>query len=416
MGRISCLGMSDEGPEAPYEAGPGISWEMRSVELFTGAGGLALGLERAGFRSSLMVEWDDHAYATIKANSDVGGPTSRWPLRHCDVRDVGFDALGEVDLVAGGPPCQPFSIAGKHRGYNDPRDMWPHAIRAVREACPRAFLFENVRGLARASFSTYLQYIVERLRRPMVVIKTRESWHEHLARLLRVNLADGDGPTYRVGVHKINAADYGAPQKRHRVVIVGRRNDLDLDWQFPSPTHSQEALLWEQFVTGEYWNRHGISRPSRIEKEPRLAFGLGSDRPKLKPWVTVRDAVADLPEPTTDGKGVIGNHKFQPGARVYAGHTGSALDEPAKALKAGDHGVPGGENMMVLANGSVRYFTVRESARLQGFPDNFVFPGSWTESMRQLGNAVPVPMATAIARSLAEAMRAKRSKSRRRAA
>ncbi len=82
---------------------------------------------------------------------------------------------------------------------------------------------------------------------------------------------------------------------------------------------------------------------------------------------------------------------------MYKGHTGSPLDEPAKTLKAGDHGVPGGENMFVYPNGDIRYFTVRESARLQTFPDDFIFHGSWTESMRQLGNAVPVTLANIVA-------------------
>ena len=97
---------------------------------------------------------------------------------------------------------------------------------------------------------------------------------------------------------------------------------------------------------------------------------------------------------------MFANHKLQGGARSYPGHTGSPLDEPAKTLKAGDHGVPGGENMLRTPSGSVRYFSIRESARLQTFPDDFVFHGSWTESMRQLGNAVPVALAEIVARSV----------------
>jgi DNA (cytosine-5)-methyltransferase 1 len=112
--------------------------------------------------------------------------------------------------------------------------------------------------------------------------------------------------------------------------------------------------------------------------------------PTELPWVTVRDKLMGLGEP--DGKR---NHVSQLGARVYPGHTGSPLDLPAKALKAGDHGVPGGENMMVRDDGSVRYFTKREAARLVGLPDDFEFPRSWSESMRQMGNAVPVPLALA---------------------
>lgn len=117
-------------------------------------------------------------------------------------------------------------------------------------------------------------------------------------------------------------------------------------------------------------------------------------------WRTVRDAIKGLSDPHE--KNTHKNHFFQPGAKSYPGHTGSPLDEPAKALKAGDHGVPGGENMLRHSNGKVRYFSVRESARIQTFPDDYIFSGSWTESMRQLGNAVPVALARAVAQSVAD--------------
>jgi DNA (cytosine-5)-methyltransferase 1 len=357
-----------------------------------------------------MVEWDDDAYATLKANARPDGPTYGWPIHHGDVRDVTFRGLGEISLVAGGPPCQPFSIGGKHRGPDDPRDMWPQVIRAVRELAPQAFLFENVRGLARAAFADYLRYIVQRLRRPAMVAKQGENWEEHLSRLERLSANDGDGLLYRVEVHKVNAADYGAAQKRHRVIIVGVRADLGIDWSFPAPTHSREALIWDQFVTGDYWHRHGVplefrASPSSGNRQLGMKIDDLSNKPDTKPWTTVRDVIADLPDPETSRDCKISNHRFQPGARSYTGHTGSPLDEPAKALKAGDHGVPGGENMLVRVDGSIRYFTIRESARLQGFPDDFIFPGSWTEAMRQLGNAVPVSMATAVGSSLSNALR-----------
>ena len=121
-------------------------------------------------------------------------------------------------------------------------------------------------------------------------------------------------------------------------------------------------------------------------------------------WRTVRDAFAGLPDPKAAQAVGVANHRFQPGAKKYPGHTGSDLDWPAKTLKAGDHGVPGGENMIAFADGSVRYFTVCESARLQTFPDWYVFPSSWTESMRQIGNAVPVTLARIIGSSVADTL------------
>ncbi|MDO8753325.1 MAG: DNA cytosine methyltransferase, partial [Anaerolineales bacterium] len=206
---------------------------------------------------------------------------------------------------------------------------------------------------------------------------------------------------YDVVVVLVNAADYGAPQKRHRVIVAGLRKDFGVRLTPPKPTHSRESLLWDQWVTGEYWKRHGISSPSEklmLSSDRAVVSRLKENlfEPTEKPWVTVRDALMGLGEP--NGKS---NHIFQPGARIYPGHTGSPLDQPAKALKAGDHGVPGGENMMVLDNGAVRYFSIRESARLQGLPDTYEFPRSWSESMRQLGNAVPSQLSEAVGRWMA---------------
>jgi DNA (cytosine-5)-methyltransferase 1 len=112
----------------------------------------------------------------------------------------------------------------------------------------------------------------------------------------------------------------------------------------------------------------------------------------------------DLPDPERQPTASTkhSNHRFQPGAKSYPGHTGSPLDEPAKTLKAGVHGVPGGENMLLRPDGTVRYFTVRESARLQTFPDDYCFTSSWTEAMRQIGNAVPVTLANLIGNNVAD--------------
>ena len=118
--------------------------------------------------------------------------------------------------------------------------------------------------------------------------------------------------------------------------------------------------------------------------------------------MTLREAISDLPEPRPYEDPPDGLfHRMQPGARAYPGHTGSPLDLPAKTLKAGVHGVPGGENMIAFPNGLVRYFTVREAARVQTFPDTWRFTGSGSETMRQLGNAVPVRLAVTLPESIA---------------
>lgn len=377
---------------------------MRSLELFSGAGGLALGLCASGFRHELMVEWDAHACRSILHNKSNGvSPVRDWPLLEADVRGVDYSRYADrIELVAGGPPCQPFSIAGKHRGALDARDMWPEAIRAVREIRPRAFLFENVRGLLRSSFADYLRYIVAYLSLPGSVRRDGETWAEHLARLDRQIKRTAVDLRYRVEVYPIDAANYGAAQNRKRVIFVGIRDDLPAMFGFPKPTHSKEALEWDQSSRGTYWDLHEVPRRQR----PTVLRPSTLVPPAEKPWRTVRDAIADLPEPQP-GEIVVANHRYQPGAKSYIGHTGSPLDQPAKALKAGDHGVPGGENMLRRHDGSVRYFTVREAARLQGFPDDYEFPDNvvWSEAMRQLGNAVPMQLAEAVAKAVAETIR-----------
>lgn len=370
---------------------------MQSAELFAGCGGLALGMSRAGFRHQHMAEFDQDAVATVLHNKAKGVEHVRdWPMGLQDVRDIDWKKLTSLDLVSGGPPCQPFGIGGKKHGQDDLRDMWPEAIRAVREAKPRLILFENVRNLAGPRFRPYLEWIVSHLERPGMIRKSEESHADHRARLA----ASRSRKEYNVVWQLVNAADFGAAQIRHRVLIFGIRSDLDV---FPTPmmpTHSRDRLLWEQYITGRYWERHGLKRrrtPVLQLDRARVELLKGATaEPATAPWVSVRDALGGLGEP--NGKR---NHILQIGARVYPGHTGSPLDLPAKALKAGDHGVPGGENMMVRDDGSVRYFTTREAARLVGLPDEYEFPRSWTESMRQLGNAVPAPLGAAAGRWLA---------------
>lgn len=381
---------------------------MKAIELFAGAGGLALGSAAAGFKHELVLEWNKDACRTIRENINRGfSSVSSWKLIEGDVRAYSFSGTDGIDLVAGGPPCQPFSIGGKHKGNQDHRNLFPEVVRAVRETQPKAILVENVRGLLREKFAKFFEYVCLQLTYPELTQKRNEQWTEHLSRLEKLHTSGKcRGLSYNVVYRCVNAADYGVAQKRFRVLIVGFRSDLGISWSFPEPTHSAEALLHSQFVSGEYWERHRVpkrKRPSLPDAQKRRVEKLKSVLfpPQEKPWRTVRDALVDLPEPKAGIEHPdYYNHVLNLGARIYPGHTGSPLDEPAKTLKAGDHGVPGGENMMARPDGSVRYFTVRESARLQSFPDDYVFQGSWTEAMRQIGNAVPVRLGEAITTSI----------------
>ncbi|NOK17518.1 DNA cytosine methyltransferase [Corallococcus carmarthensis] len=385
---------------------------MDSIELFTGAGGLALGTHLAGFHHRGLMEWNDDACDTLRRNAKLNAlpGISEWRVHQSDVRIVPFDHFGAVDLVAGGPPCQPFSLGGKHRAQDDSRNMFPEFVRAVRELRPRAFILENVKGLLRQSFSNYFEYIKLQLEYPTITKKRDEEWTDHRNRLEEVRTKGRhSGLKYNVVSELLNAADYGVPQTRERVFVVGFRSDTDLEWHFPEPTHSLDALKWEQFITKEYWKRHRIRAPKNepVSLGVKLSDLEQGGPLKTKPWRTVRDAIAGLPDPIAgrDAKG-ISNHRLNPGARVYPGHTGSPIDLPSKTLKAGVHGVPGGENMIAYPDGSVRYLTVREAARIQTFPDTWLFEGSWSEAMRQLGNAVPVDLAAVVANSVAAKLNA----------
>lgn len=387
---------------------------MRSVELFAGAGGLAIGMAKAGFHHAAVVEWNADACETFRENQRHRTHlVDQWPLHEGDVRGFDYSALtGDVMVVSGGPPCQPFSMGGKHRGHLDERDMFPEAVRAVRELRPKAFIFENVKGLKRETFATYFEYIRLQLMYPDLRRRAGDAWREHCHRLEKHHTANHGGAEYNVVAEVLNAANYGVPQRRERVFIVGFRSDLGVGWSFPKATHSAEGLLRSKWISGDYWERHELAKKRRPTLEDRLRARIERLRSGelfeegRAPWLTVRDAISDLPDPERYPNNDIPNHRHNPGARSYKGHTGSRLDEPSKTLKAGDHGVPGGENMLARVDGTVRYFTVREAARLQTFPDDYVFRGAWTEAMRQLGNAVPVRLAEVVARSVANSLRA----------
>ena len=283
--------------------------------------------------------------------------------------------------------------------------MWPAAVQSVANILPKAFLFENVRGLLRPAFKEYLAYLISALSFPELSARESEPWADHQARLVQHSRTNTT-PTYTVVVRGINAADYGAAQKRHRAVVIGVRADVSQAWEFPSATHSRESLGWSQYIDGSYWDRHKLpqngllgtygSDVAQINRMRAL-----SSRPMLDPWLTVRDVIGDLPDPSDPLKRVDA-HTFHPGARLYPRHTGSRWDDVSKALKAGAHGVPGGENIIVSELGEVRYYTLREMARLQGLPDEFLLPSGWKAPIRQLGNAVPVQVGEALGRAMAK--------------
>ena len=379
-----------------------------SIELFSGGGGLAMALHAAGFRHLLLNERDRRACASLRANRavDVVADEARpatlsdpWPLVEGSVDAVDFTPYaGDVDIVAGGVPCQPFSLGGAHKGHLDERNLWPHFNRCVRETRPKVIVAENVRGLLRHSFAPYWDYIRRELAAPFEQRIDDEPWTDHDHRLIKALRTGGD-PTerYDIDFKLVNAADYGVPQVRWRVVLVGFRKDLNVSWKFPDATHSAGALMRSQ-LSGAYSERHPTAP---MVEHP----GVTPPDDGLIPWETLRDAIHDLPEPLErqEYPGHV-HHVGWPGAREYAGHTPNNLDRPAKTVKAGVHGVPGGESVLRRDDGSIRYLTVREVARIMTFPDDWRLEGPRGEQMRQLGNAVPVRLGTVVGEAIGKVL------------
>jgi DNA (cytosine-5)-methyltransferase 1 len=373
---------------------------LKSLELFAGAGGLSLGLHQAGFKHEALVEWNSHAVKTLRLNCRslldieaervIEGDARKYPLSE---HDIG------IDLLAGGPPCQPFSTSGKSLANLDHRDMFPCFLDAIRVLRPKSILIENVKGLLRQRFRDYFEYILLAIQYPLAT-RGEKRFSDELQQLRRLDENSfREQDRYRVTYQLIDTADYGVPQRRERVFITAFRADLGVSPKHITPTCSKESLLHDQFITGKYWERHGIPsqkylghRDKRILSTLNQLEGINQEL-QLKAWETVRDTISGLPEAVPRGEEEeVANHVQHPGARIYVGHIGSFHDYPAKALKAGTHGTPGGENMLRVNNSdSVRYFTTREAARLHTFPDDWRFNGeTWGSSISQLGNAVPV--------------------------
>lgn len=195
-------------------------------------------------------------------------------------------------------------------------------------------------GLLRKSFSEYFNYILLQLQHPDIIKGSEMTWLEHLALLEKHHTAGTeDGLAYNVVFRLLNAADYGVPQIRHRVIIVGFRSDFNASWAFPEPAYSQEALLYSKWISKDYWEEHGVKAPAEtpITKE-KLRLIQKSVEEGLCPvqrWKTVRDAIGDLPDPTKPyDTSVYRNHEHRPGARIYAGHSGSIMDEALKNNKS----------------------------------------------------------------------------------
>jgi DNA (cytosine-5)-methyltransferase 1 len=310
--------------------------ELTCLEICTGGGGQALGLEQAGFAHAAVVEIDRDACETLRRNRG-----SRWKVIEADVADVDGAEFRGIDLLAGGVPCPPFSVAGHRLGAADERDLFPQALRLATEIGPRAVLLENVRGLAVARFDRYRAQVVARL----------------------------DQLGYRVWWRLMQASEHGVPQLRPRLVLVAIKQPWALGFSWPAPAAAGPGTVGESLVD------------------------LMSSRgwPGAGAWATRAAGIA----PTiVGGSRKHGGPDLGP-TRARAAWRQLGVDGLGIADAAPDRSFPAG--------GAPR-LTTRMVARLQGFPDSWEFAGRKTAAYRQVGNAFPPPVARAAGRAVAAAL------------
>lgn len=322
---------------------------LGALSLFSGGGGLDIGFERAGYSHAASYELLEDAAATLtkaRPEWEVHGGTDG------DVTKVDWRSWrGQIDVVHGGPPCQPFSNAGRQLGRDDARDMWPAFVNCVRTVKPAAFVAENVPALASKKF---VSYVNENILRPLE-------------------------PHYRISMFTLWAVDYGVPQVRRRLVFVGFARARDRKrFEFPAPTHT-----WIQ---------------SNEVPEPQEPDGL-TPTMGARRALGLPDIGFDAPAPTIRSSLTGPRHTTSVLNSVAAQRTFAQLQIwPNGVAPTRDRA-----RAFVAANGHFR-MAVPDVALLQGFPEDWPFSGATYMQLGQIGNAVPPPLGYAVARAVARAL------------
>lgn len=317
------------------------SSQLTTLDLCTGAGGEALGIEAAGFASVGAVENDHAACATLRLNRP------HWRVIEDDIRSVNGRDFRGVDLIAGGVPCPPFSIAGKRLGESDERDLFPEALRIVREARPSAVMLENVPGFATAKFLSYRTNLIEQLSRIGYVADWR----------------------------LINASDLGVPQLRPRFILVALRKRYASGFRWPEAP-AQITTVGEaigDLMASKGWTGAGCWRQRANGIAPTLVGGSKKH-----------------------GGPDLGPTRAKAAWKTYGVDAMGLANEPPDSEFPFD-GYP--------------QLTIRMAARLQAFPDDWQFAGGKTAAYRQVGNALPPPVALAVGEAIRDALQHKRTRS-----
>ena len=370
------------------------------VEPFAGAGGAAVGRHRAGFKSLLALEWDEDAHATLAA-------AGRSEEAVCgDVRNLELYAglEGKADLLWASPPCQAWSTAGKRLGAFDERNGWPWTWDVVDRIQPRWLLCENVTGMVnhRGDCPT-VRGRVDRVSAENTVLGMFDSdmaqdtlpppedcpgcyWEE-------VVLVEARKRFPFVAWRVLNSADYGVPQRRERVILMAGPSAAP----WPTRTHSNEVLTQQKFVTREYWERHGIPPQVRIGHVER---GAGRIAPLTgAAWVTVRDVLGATAQDIDEAGLWVQPHQLDRTIR-FRGTADVAMnwDLPSDTVTCRRGGAKTNDALILDVGGRLRYLTVAEVAALQAFPPDHPWQGSKSAQYKQVGNAVPPPVAEALGR------------------
>ncbi|MEU3746169.1 MULTISPECIES: DNA cytosine methyltransferase [Streptomyces] len=389
----------------------GTEAEFTSIEICAGAGGQAIGLHAAGFRHLALVEIDKHARETLRRNIEARSDWA-WEEQHCDLShaDVGtFEPLEgvkrdgkllgpeELDLLAGGVPCPPFSHAGKQLGKDDERDLFPRMLYLVEQLRPRAVMIENVRGILDPKFSDYRDYITARLQ-------------SGTYRADDGSLVTDDGLGYEVchwGI--LEASDFGVPQLRPRAILVAIRKDVlkDVKYEWPTPTHERPVSVVEK-LEASMATRYEAYYDGPRDQEARAAYAR---------WHTMATERHEELE-AKGGAGIaptlVGGSKKHGGADLgpsrakaawkQLGVSGLGVANDAETCKK-----KGSEDRDLFGVGGPM-LTVEQAAIIQGFPGDWIFDGGKTAQYRQVGNAFPPPVAEAVGRSIMDVLKAARER------
>lgn len=308
--------------------------DLTCLEICAGAGGQSLGLERAGFSHSAAIEIDSDACETLRLNRPY------WDVIERDVREIDGTTYRGVDLLAGGVPCPPFSIAGKRLGSDDERDLFPEALRLVEEAKPQAVMLENVRGLATGRFADYRQAIEDRLSE----LGYESDWQV------------------------LNSSEYGVPQLRPRFILVAMKRPAWKHFEWPQPQKKPPTVgaTLKSLMAVDGWSGAAAWAAHANGIGPTI---VGGSRKHGGPDLGPTRARAEWLRLGVDGRGIA--------------------DAPPSADLPIDH---------------IPRLTLAMAARVQGFPADWRFSGRKTAAYRQIGNAFPPPVAAAVGQQIAEAL------------